>query len=555
MRLLFVSDLHGALDRLELLFELTSADLYVVAGDLLYNPFYDIREMERFYVVQQKVRAWYAGDDGIALPLRLRASRRDMPAERVAIVEEYFRLTDKAERSMQRKYRALERLREIKPRVPIYFLPGNYDLDLGATALAPWSLHRRTLETPFGTMSGFGGAPVFTPGVPQHLVVRFHETPPGPLGRSEPAEILLEHDASIAVVHVPPLGLLDGTASRHFGSWGIRDYVEQAAHLRLLLCGHVHDCWGVRGYGDVWIVNAGNFGAVVEPSGYRRGGYFAEIDLDEEVREVRGVILKRLEHTRIWHLAEYARGADGRIVETAVEPRRLDERRTAPIVASEREASGAQDGDFDLEELQMYNQIKLFMRRFETAESEERIDDLREIVQRARDDGTEIAFDILGSLNLGQSAAHSDVDAILYIGDDPAGNQFKLGYLPGLVEQVIGGRYDFDLTDVLSLATIADAISRRDPSVEELQRFVIYRTIGRPVNVRLLRRFDDMLDAAGDLRLTIQRMLRDDLRILLGTYRHTHSFDKYLDRLREAGIRIPPRIQMRIHRYLHTLLE
>ena len=150
--------------------------------------------------------------------------------------------------------------------------------------------------------------------------------------------------------------------------------------------------------------------------------------------------------------------------------------------------------------------------------------------------------DILGSLNMGQSAAHSDVDAILYIGDDPAGNQFKLGYMPGLVEQVIGGRYDFELTDVLSLGTIADAILRRDPGVEELQRFVIYRTIGRPVNVRRLRRFDDMLDAAGDLRVTIQRMLRDDLRILLGTYRHTHSFDKYLDRLREAGIRIPPRI-------------
>ncbi len=558
MRLIFVSDLHGALERLELLFELTAADMYVVSGDLLYNPFSNLADMERFYTVQRQVRGWYAQDDHISLPVRLRllqrlAERRDLEPTRLAAIAEYLELSDKAWVSMRAQYRALERLAEIRPRVPVWFLPGNYDMDLRATNLASRSLHRREVSTPLGPMAGFGGAPVFTPGVPQHLAVQFRESAAKSGDHSEPRDTLAAFDPAIAVTHAPPLGLLDGTASRHFGSWGIRDYVDQATRLRLLLCGHVHDCWGVRGYGDAWIVNAGNFGPVVEPSGYRRGGYFAEINIDDRVPEVRSVILKRIEHSRIWHLVDFQRDAEGQIRESEVHPRRLEERRRRPIVADENEAAGAGSDAFDLEELQMYNQIKLFMRRFETAESELRIDDLREIVRRARDDGTEIAFDVLGSLNMGQSAAHSDVDAVLYIGDDPRENRFRLGYFPELIQTVTNGRYEFDVTDVLSLDAVREAISRRDASDEDLQRFVVYRTIGRPVNVRLLRGYDDLLDEAPEVRQEVQALLRDDLRTLLGTYRHTLSFDKYLLRLREAGIRIPESVRGRIFRYLHTV--
>lgn len=555
MRIIYVTDLHGALERLELLLELTNADLYVIAGDLLYNPFYDLDSMERFYAVQREVRSWFPAGDGIALPLKLRAARSQMSASQRAVVDEYHELAEQARKSMLRKYRAMERIREVKPRVPMFFLPGNYDLDLSATALAPVSLHRRAVESAAGRIAGFGGAPVFTPGIPQHLAVRFRETAMGPEGRSEPAEVLRALDPDIAAVHVPPLGILDGSPSRPYGSWGIREFVDESERLRVLLCGHVHEHWGVRlaRNGQVWVVNGGNFGPVVEATGYRRGGYFFELLLDEKSRDVEGVLLKRLERSRIWHLADYHRDSDGRLQETVIEPRRYGERRDRPIVATAQEAQGEAGKAFDIEELQLYNQIKLFMRRFETAESEERIDDLREIVRLARADGTEIAFDVLGSLNMGQSAAHSDVDAVLYIGDDPARNRFRLGYWPDLVHSVTGGRYEFELTDILVLSDIEKAILARDPANEELQRFVVYRTIGRPVNVRLLRRFDDLLFEAEDLSGEIQGRLRDDLRILLGTYRHTRSFAKYQERLREAGIRIPPRIQARIHRYLHAL--
>lgn len=551
-RIICVSDPHGSLDRLELLLEFTAPDLYIIAGDLIYNPFLNYKDMEAFYGVQAEVRGWRGRPAGIALPLWLRSVYDELDAERRKVVDRYRELARKARRGMQRQYRALERMRALRPRVPVFFLPGNYDLDLSETALAPYSLHRRVVRTPAGFLGGFGGAPVFTPGIPEHLAVKFREDRPGPGARSEPLQVLDSLDPDIAVTHVPPLGILDGSPTRAFGSWGVAEYLERAGRLKLLLTGHVHGAWGVKRTPDRrWVVNAGNFGPVVEAGGYRRGGYFAEVEF-APAEGVRKVLFKRLERSKIWHLADYTPDPDGGVRESVVEPKRTRDRRDVPVIASEREAAGEGD-EFDVAELELYNQIKLFLRRFETIESEARIDDLRELVRRARDRGTEIAFDVLGSLNVGQSTSSSDIDAVLYYGDDPGGNRERPEVWDAFVGEVTEGRYRLDVTDAIDLWEVQDAIRTRDAANEALQRFVVYRTIGRPVNVRLLRAYDDMLLEAGDLRRRVQEALRADLRAIAGTYRHTRSFEKYLERLREMGVRIPRSVQKRIHRYLHGM--
>lgn len=551
VRIVYVTDLHGAIDRLELLLELTKASIYIIAGDLLYNPFADIRDMQLFDEVQRQVRTWYP-QDGIALPLKLRADLDNLDAARRAVAITYLKLAEKAHKSMLRKYRALERLTVLKPRTPVYFLPGNYDLDLSETALASLNLHRRVVRTPAGKIGGYGGAPVFTPGIPQHLAVRYHEQRQGPGARSEPYEVLKALDPDIAVTHMPPLGILDGSPRRAFGSWGVFDFLDESQRLKALLVGHVHDAWGVKLWGNAWVINPGNFGAQVAPSGYHRGGYFAEIALDP-FQGVQSVIMKRLERTKIWHLTEYRRQpGQNRIALEIIEPKRHRARQSGDLTQIREEAAGT-NKDFDVSELAAYNQIKLFMRRFETAESEARIDDIRELVAKARERGTEIAFDILGSLNMGQSSAESDVDAVLYIADDPANNRYDPLFFPTLIREVIQDRYKLDLSDLIDLWEVRDAIAANDASNEALQRFVIYRTIGRPVNVRTLRKYDDLLLSKPELRRRIQNLLRDDLRQLIGTSSHSRSFEKYLARMREAGVRLPPHVLRRIHRYLHTV--
>lgn len=548
LRVIGVSDLHGSIERLELLLELTSADLYVLSGDLLYNPFYNFEDLEAFYVVQDQVRNWRGTASNVSVPLFLRQQMASFDDERKAVAQQYLELADKAERTMQRKYRAIERLAGLIPRSRLLCIPGNYDLDLRSTALNAMQLHKHAVDLEGYRIGGYGGAPVFTSGIPEHLAVRFHESRySGENEFSEARDTLFGLDPDIAVVHTPPLGIQDSAHGRQFGSWGIREFVENSQRVKLLFCGHVHSGWGVRKVGNCVVVNSGNFGQVVEGSGYRHGGYFSEVILENDT--VVSAMLKRLERRKIWHLAEYT-AKDGVLREQVIDERRTAARRYHAV---DVQGDDQIDKEVDLQLLEHYNQIKLFLRRFETAASEQRVDDLRDMVRRTRERGTEIAFDVLGSVNMGQSTDASDVDAILYIEDDPANLRYDPTYWPTMVEEVTEGRYAMDFTDIIDLWEVRDAILARDATNEALQRFVIYRTIGRPVNVRLLRKYDDLLIDAGQLKSEIQMSLRKDLEMMAGTYSQKESLQKYTARLNEAGIRIPSRIQARIFKYLHTL--
>ena len=63
---------------------------------------------------------------------------------------------------------------------------------------------------------------------------------------------------AVLVTHSPPLGHADtNRAGRHLGSRAVLETVERT-RPRLVVCGHIHDAWGVRSRsGDTPIVNAG----------------------------------------------------------------------------------------------------------------------------------------------------------------------------------------------------------------------------------------------------------------------------------------------------------
>ena len=68
---------------------------------------------------------------------------------------------------------------------------------------------------------------------------------------------------AVLVVHSPPQGHLD-LAGRHLGSTSVLAAIETRAP-RLVLCGHIHECWGQEStVGGVRVLNLGPRGRLLE---------------------------------------------------------------------------------------------------------------------------------------------------------------------------------------------------------------------------------------------------------------------------------------------------
>jgi hypothetical protein len=79
---------------------------------------------------------------------------------------------------------------------------------------------------------------------------------------------------------------------------------------------------------------------------------------------------------------------------------------------------------------------------------------------------------------------------------------------------------------------------------------VFYRTVCRPVNLRLIKEVENLLLAKEHFRRKAEKGLKDYLDILVSSVRHVQSFEKYKARLRERGIPLAPDVEDAIHHYL-----
>ncbi|MDX9822618.1 MAG: metallophosphoesterase, partial [Syntrophales bacterium] len=145
MRILYIADIHGAFDRVKVLLAETTADLYVVSGDLIDIPFYNMNTAINYHELQSYFHA-----------LRLKMNRESVPIEDFVDellnrpdasdeIEEqgsrYQQYTIRARRVLQQKYKVLENILSLKQTAQMFCLPGNYDKDLKNTAL-----HERDLQ-------------------------------------------------------------------------------------------------------------------------------------------------------------------------------------------------------------------------------------------------------------------------------------------------------------------------------------------------------------------------------------------------------------------------
>lgn len=214
--------------------------------------------------------------------------------------------------------------------------------------------------------------------------------------------------------------------------------------------------------------------------------------------------------------------------------------------------------------VQQYNQIKLYFRQHETAQSRERIVEFRRTAQLFRASGIEVAFDFVGSLNFGQAVDASDVDCILYYrcpehpGADCPPDCSRLPLIREEVLSMISSRvsrqrYRIEMIDALNIGHLQSEIARGDATSEALLAFAFYRSIGRAVNARLLRPIQQDLVANQKVLEQMKPQLWEIFDALSQSSRHRLSFKKYQQRVEGEGKAMPGPVGDAIRKLLEFL--
>lgn len=545
MRIVYATDIHGAWKGLRELLEITNDDLYIIAGDLIDRPFRTYKSYFRFTTLQEhfrylKCRARTEVDtrvfvEGLLLGSKIEREERDK-------AREYIRLHRLAHKTMLRTMDSLASLLSEFPEKKTLVLPGNYDIDLRGTPLDARNLHKTCIEFSGLRIAGYGGAGVTTPGIPEDLAVKYREAPSGGRLQSEPRDFLSETKPDIAVIHMPPFGVFDRLRSYgNIGSVGVRDYAEQLSPP-VVLCGHMHENWGVVAKGGTVFINPSNFGEVPDIQGVKRRGYFFDFLVKDKSYQIG--TLRQIERKEVHDLIDYLY-EDGSVRELQIDIPRI--RR----LSRER----AQAESF-IQEIRDFNRVRDFFRGYETKETRKRINDLRGVYRTLRDRGELIAFDILGSVNFGMSEQKSDVDLVLYR-RCPCKHSLPetTCALPvTLFEKFnrLGERYHVEVIDCVNLNRVEASIREGDPNCQALQRFALYRSICRPINVRMIRETENLLRASPDLKKKVEYLLKDYFRATVLSHSHIYSFKKYEVRLHDQGVNLPPNIVEKLHSYLNT---
>lgn len=551
MKIIYVADIHGAFDRVKLLLSETVADVYIIAGDLIDIPFYNMNSAINYHELQ----SYFHG-------LRVRMNKEsmtiedfvdellDMPnmsAEIEANGTKYQQYTIRARRVLQQKYKVLENILSTKQKAQIFALPGNYDMDLKYTSLHERDLHLHWHDMQDMKIAGYGGADIWTPGIPERYVVRYQGSVVLESGGNEMYNFFKAVKPDIIVSHQPAHGIHDKV--NQFGTSGspaLRHYCDNNPVL-MCLTGHVHMDWGFQISENTIYLNPSNFGEVTTlTGGVAEGGFFYAIEIDN--KQVKKIIFKKLVEDRIHDIADYYPHKE-HWQESVVDAERYE------ALKQGRNFDTQETKSFHIPEVQLYNEIKQFYRMFQTEETEERLGKLEQIATLIEENvHGDIAMDVMGSTNMGLCENTSDIDFVIYIRCDPdftgdinTCSQFKDA--EKIIETILKPQYAFQIMDTIDLNVVEKSIREKDYECEMAMRFVAYRAICRPINYRFIAPVEDLLNQDMEYRTELEGSIRSYFRIFINTSQHTRSFKKYESRIKEIGINLPEAIRMKIKTY------
>jgi uncharacterized protein len=297
MKIIYLTDIHDGLKGLKNIFLHTSADLYMLSGDIIYKAFFSPDRIIEFCTCQEELDklAKQEGSDRTPYDYATYVIRYNTKfSEEIQFMcAQYRYLFSKAAKTMKEKYELIYKLVQKYAKSPCYFLPGNYDIDLQYSELIDMDIHRKTFKFGGLKFAGYGGAPIVTSGIPEKLSVKFHEYKKNGKFFSEPEDFFREELPDVVVIHNPAYGYLDKIPRYgNIGSLGIRRYLDDF-NPSLVLSGHVHEDQGIQKKGDTIFFNPSNFGPVDSVFGFQEGGYFGEIYF--EGKQVVNVNLMRIQ--------------------------------------------------------------------------------------------------------------------------------------------------------------------------------------------------------------------------------------------------------------------
>ncbi len=304
MIVVYLTDIHDNFAGVSSVLNHTDADLYILSGDLTYHCFGTDEALFRFIELQEKIRVLAGKSDDMQATLHFAEKAKDGLTPDVLSVgegEEYLKLAAEAHQELLRKYQTMNKA-IVATQKKCFIIPGNYDIALPGTAVAPYSLHEKSEILNGIKFAGYGSAPIFTPGIPEELTVEFEEKGSGNSLVSKPMDFMLREGADVFVLHNPPYGTLDKLPRYgHCGSQGLRQAVDEV-QPRLVLSGHVHESFGLMKLGQSYFLNPSNFGSVEAMEGKQPGGYFCTFQLQPDTdgqKFLRDVTWKRLIGGRI----------------------------------------------------------------------------------------------------------------------------------------------------------------------------------------------------------------------------------------------------------------
>ncbi len=550
MRIIYLTDVHGSFDYVKTLLLETVADVYIIAGDLIDIPFYSMDTAIKYHEIQSRFHA-----------LRRRMDRQDMiiedlveeiindPSSEESILEsaiQYQQYTIRARRVMQQKYKVLENICSMKTSAQVFALPGNYDMDLKYTSLHARDLHLHWYQLDNSRIAGYGGADVFTAGIPERYIVHYK----GGIGKNDSKNEMYSFFRAvkphIIVAHQPAHGIHDRLSFKGpSGSPALRTYCDNS-DVKLCLTGHIHNEWGFVFSDNTIFLNPSNFGEVTMTTGdVAEGGFFYQIEMTNG--NVEEVIFKKLAGSRIYDLIDFF-PEKGKWNEKIIDPERVDALKQMKNYDMKMKKYS------HIPEVQLHNDIKNFFRTFQTQETELRIEALEEVVRMLEGRFESVALDAVGSVNFGLSQSMSDIDFVIYMrcGNnciDINGNCNNIAEINSQIEELLQGKFNFQIIDCVNLDIVEQSIKDKNYECESTQRFLSHRLLGRPVNYRVIAPIEDLLDENIEFRREIEGSIQSFFKIFTNTTQHVQSFQKYEQRLKSLGIKIPEAIKEKIKTY------
>jgi len=177
MKIIFLTDIHGSFNQAAALLYETVSDVYIIGGDLIDIPFYSINTAIQYHDIQTFLHSLRKkmGKDTMLLEdfVDDLLDSPNVPEDIIEKGSEYQQLTIRARRVMQQKYKVLENMMSFKSSASVFALPGNYDMDLQYTSLHERDLHLHWHNINGLKIAGYGGADVWTAGIPERYIVQY----------------------------------------------------------------------------------------------------------------------------------------------------------------------------------------------------------------------------------------------------------------------------------------------------------------------------------------------------------------------------------------------